>query len=236
MLHLPHVLGAPHQRGEDLVIVLAAAQVSRNPMRQLFSCGIGVCLQKAHCGHDEAGHTEGALESLLVDDPLLSWVKCSVSVLQAFDRYYLPAANRMSEHRARIVRDVINKDRAGTTFGAVATQLRAREAQFVSQRPCQCLLLHHIGSPSLGGDVESEEPVSHCAGRTQSRSTEQIARRANRCTTGNDSFDKFAPGYGSLFVCHYSVRVIFHRTEHEANRLPSIRPPIPISCECLRVD
>jgi hypothetical protein len=32
------------------------------------------------------------------------------------------------------------------------------------------------------------------------------------------------------------VRAVFHRTEHEANRLPYIQPPIPVSYERLPVN
>ena len=70
--------------------------------------GVRVRLKKTDGRHHETRHAECALKPLFVDDSLLNWMKCSVSLLQAFDGYYLPAANGMREHRARIVRDVID--------------------------------------------------------------------------------------------------------------------------------
>src|ERR1700680_4990026 len=118
----------------------------------------------------------------------------------------------MSQHRARIVRHIVNQDSAGSTFGAVAAQLRSREAQLVSQCPCQRFLLHNVGPPQLAIDVYADEPVSRRAGGSQSGSTEQIARRTDSRAAGDDTFDKSAPGYGSRFVYHSHVRTILHLT------------------------
>ena len=68
---VPHVLGALHQRGENLVVVLAAAQIAGDAVRQFLARRVRVGLQVAGGGHDEAGHAERALEALLVDDALL---------------------------------------------------------------------------------------------------------------------------------------------------------------------
>jgi hypothetical protein len=42
MVHLPHVFCAFHHGGEDLVVILAAAQVSGNTVRQLGAAGTGI--------------------------------------------------------------------------------------------------------------------------------------------------------------------------------------------------
>src|ERR1700730_5144575 len=119
MAHLPCVPGAAHQRGEDLVVVLAAAEVSRNAVRQFQSGGIRVSFQESYRGHNEAGHTKGALEPLFVDDALLDGMQRSVLTCQPFDRQDLLMTHGMCEDRARIMRHVVEQDRTGTAFGAV---------------------------------------------------------------------------------------------------------------------
>jgi len=68
-------------------------------------------------------------------------------------KYFFLVAHGVCEDRARIMRHVVEQDRTSAAFGAVAPQLRSRESQLVSQRPRQCLLLHHVDSPPLSIDV-----------------------------------------------------------------------------------
>ena len=56
MLRPSQILCAAHQRGQNLVVVLAAAQVARHALRQFLARGIGIGFQESHCSHDEAGH------------------------------------------------------------------------------------------------------------------------------------------------------------------------------------
>ena len=62
-------------------------------------------------------------------------------------------AHRVRENRTRIMRHIVEQDRTGAAFGAVAPQLRSRQAQFVSQRPRQGFLLHDVDSAALPVDV-----------------------------------------------------------------------------------
>src|SRR4029453_10786592 len=63
---LPHVLSTAHQRGEDLVVVLAATKVAGDSVREQRARRVWVRLEEAHRGLDEARHAERALEALLV--------------------------------------------------------------------------------------------------------------------------------------------------------------------------
>src|SRR6202044_541851 len=83
---VPHIFCPTHQRGENLVVVLASAQIARDSIGQLGSGRIGVRLEKRHRRHDETGHAECALKPLLIDDTLLNRMQSSVSVRQPFDR------------------------------------------------------------------------------------------------------------------------------------------------------
>src|SRR6266852_3354643 len=99
-LQPPHVLRAVHHRGENLVVILATAEVSRDAVRQLLSGGAWVRFQKSHRRHDEAGHTERALEALLVEDSLLYWMERAVRARKTFNGLNFLRAHGVREHRA----------------------------------------------------------------------------------------------------------------------------------------
>src|ERR1700693_2632493 len=99
MVSAPRVLRAADERGEDLVIVLAAAQIAGDPVRQFGSSRTGIGLQEPDRRHDETRHAEGTLESLFVDDTLLYWMQRSVVILQALGGQYSFAAHRVREYR-----------------------------------------------------------------------------------------------------------------------------------------
>src|SRR5271154_7484883 len=73
----PHIFCAAHQRGKNLVVVLATAQVSRNAVRQFAARGIWIRFQESYRRHDEPRHAECALEALFVDYALLDWMQLS---------------------------------------------------------------------------------------------------------------------------------------------------------------
>ena len=73
------ILSAAHQRGEDLVVVLTAAQVARDAVGEFLARRIGMALEIADRRHHEAGHAERALESLLVHHRLLHRVQRPVA-------------------------------------------------------------------------------------------------------------------------------------------------------------
>src|SRR5262247_4379023 len=100
-------------------------------MRQLLACGVRVRFQETDRRHDESGHAERTLESLLVDDRLLYRMQRAVCLLEPFDGLNLPVANRVRQNRARVVRHVVDEDGAGAALGTVATQLGSRETKLV---------------------------------------------------------------------------------------------------------
>src|SRR5579864_876422 len=78
MLHLPHVLGVPHQRGEDFVMVLATAQFPETPCASSSLVELELVFRKLTVAIRNPD--KGALESLFLDDALLNWMKCAVNV------------------------------------------------------------------------------------------------------------------------------------------------------------
>ena len=89
-------------------------------MREFRSGGAGVHLQESDCSHDEARHTEGALEPLFVDNALPDRMQASVLSRQAFDRQDFLIAYRMGENRTRVMRHVADQDCTSAALGAVA--------------------------------------------------------------------------------------------------------------------
>jgi hypothetical protein len=193
----PHILRPAHQRRQNLVVILTAAEISRDPVRQLPARGIGIRFQESDRSHYEAGHAERALKSLLVDDTLLHRMQGSVVARQPFDRHNLPATHRVRQHRTRIMRNVVDKDGAGSTFRTVATELGAGQSQLVTQRPCQRLLLHDIDPPLLTVNVESNEALAHAGSQLLSLQhrggTKKITGGGDGDAAADDAFDEVAP-------------------------------------------
>ena len=63
--------------------------------------------------------------------------------------------------RPRTVRNIVDEDSARSAFGAVASELRAGEAQLVTQRRRQGLLFHDVNAALLTVDVESDQPFAY---------------------------------------------------------------------------
>src|SRR4029450_13017168 len=106
---LPRVLRRAHHRIENLVVVAAAAQVARQPARQLRARGIWTALEEADRAHDEARHAERALESLFVDNGALNRVQRSISARQALNRQNTAAAYGVGQYRAGVAGDVVDE-------------------------------------------------------------------------------------------------------------------------------
>src|SRR6266516_3337654 len=121
---VPHMLSAAHQRGENLVVILAAAQIAGDAVRELLPRGTRVRLEISGRGHHESRHAESALEALLVDDALLHRRELAGGrVGETFDGDDLLAARAMGEERARVMGHIVDKDGAGTALRAVAADL-----------------------------------------------------------------------------------------------------------------
>src|SRR5450432_2348181 len=156
----PHIFRAAYQRGENLVVVLATAQVSRNAERQFATRGLWICFEETYRRHDETGHAKCALEALFVDDALLDRMQLSLGARQPLDGQDLSVAHSVCQHRARIMRHIVDKNRARATFGPVAAKLRSCESQFVAQGPGQRFLSHDIRPPQLSVHIDRNEPFT----------------------------------------------------------------------------
>ena len=176
-------------------------------MGELLAGRVGVDLEVADGGHDEAGHAEGALETLLVDDALLDGMEGAVGFSEAFDGDDLLAAGGMGEDGAGVMGHVVDEDGAGAAFGAVAAEFGAGEAEFIAQGVGEGFLLHDVYAALLAIDVEGDEALDRSGGGGLSAhavGAEHVAR-AGDGSGGDDAFEEIAPGEGAVFVidvCH----------------------------------
>src|SRR5262245_23375015 len=117
MTSASHELCTAHQRGENLVVVLTAAQIARDAVRELLPRRVRVRHQITSGRHHEPGHAERTLESLLVDNALLHRTELAgLRVGKALDGEDLLSTGAMREERARVVRDVVHQNGAGPTL------------------------------------------------------------------------------------------------------------------------
>src|SRR5215469_158461 len=223
---LPQVLSAPHHRCKNLVVVLASAQIARNAVCEFGSRGIGILFQKPDGGHDEPGHAEGALEPLFVDDALLDRVQPAVWAGKSFDRPYFPAPNCMSEDRTRIVGNIVDQHGARAAFGSVTTELGAREAELVTQRPCQRLLFHHVDAAVLAVDIDGDQPIARARLSENVGGAEQVTRGGDRRPAADDTLDEVSAGNPVGNAVKYCVCFLVH----DATRIESFGTPLPGPC------
>ena len=95
-----------------------------------------------------------------IDDALLDGAQLPRRRIgEAFDRGDFFAARAVRQHRARIVRHVVDEDGAGAALGAVAAKLGAGQAQLVAQRPRERVLRHDVDAPVLTVHVQRDEPL-----------------------------------------------------------------------------
>src|SRR5579872_1762983 len=144
MFHPPREFSAPHQRSQNLVVILAPAEIARNTAREFSTSRIWICLEESNGGHYESGHAKGALETLLFHNSPLHGMKSAIFGRESFDCQDFLPPGRVREHRAGILRDVIDEYGTGAPFGAVTGKFGAGQPELVTQRHCQRLLLRDV--------------------------------------------------------------------------------------------
>ena len=198
-LPLSHIFGPAHQGGEDLVVILATAKVSRNTVGQLLPGGVRLGFEIAEGGHEEARCTVPALEALFVEDTLLQRMQPAVGTGQPLDGQNTFSANAMGEDGAGIPGHVVDEYGAGTAFASVATCFEAGESELAAQGLGQGLLGHDIHPALLPVNLQGNESLDGAGGSLgtgSGRSGKQEAGRGNG-TGCDDAFDKLAPGHPS---------------------------------------
>ena len=100
------------------------------------------------------------------------------------------------QHRARVVRHVVDEHRARAALGAIAAELGAGEPQLVAQRHRQRFLLHDVDAAHLAVDVQRDEPLDRSRRRRlaeeRAGSAEQVADGRGRRAGRDDALDEVA--------------------------------------------
>ena len=193
---LPHVLSAAHQRGEDLVVVLAAAQVAGHAVRQFLARRVRVGLEEADRCHHESRHAERALEALLVHHRALDRMQLAIGGREPFDRRDAASADRVRQHRARVVRHVVHEHGAGAAFGAIAPELGAGEPELVAERHRQRFLAQDVDAALLPVHDQRDQAVDG-TGRgalpeQRQAAAEQVGRGGGHGAARDDALDEVA--------------------------------------------
>ena len=120
-------------RGDDVVVARAAADVALDRVADLFVARVGVAGEEVGCGHDHAGCAEPALEAVLLPESLLEWVKASVRSLETLDRRHARPVGLDREHRAALDRLAIDGHRARAALARVAADMCAGQLEVLAQ-------------------------------------------------------------------------------------------------------
>src|SRR5690606_11931830 len=109
--------------------------------------------------HHLSGRAEAALRSEFINKRLLYGMQRSVAGLQALDGYDTACLDAVREGRTGIMSNIVDQERAGTAFAAVAADLCARQSQLVTQRVGERFLRQHIDAPGPAVDVERDQAL-----------------------------------------------------------------------------
>ena len=185
-------------------------------MRELLARRVRVGLEIAGRRHHEARHAERALEALFIDDALLHCAQLAGRrVGESLNRDDLPAARALGEERTRVVRHIVDEDRAGAALRAVAADLGAREPQLVADRHREGLLRHHVDATVLAVHVQRDETLHRARRRRlaeQRRRAEQVSGGGGDGPRGDDALDETASrgrrkfGFRHLDLSHNGER------------------------------
>ena len=133
-----------HHRFDDILVAGAATQIAL----QFFACRsgiktIGMPFQNIDRGHDHAGCTETALQTVLISEGLLHGMQGVGS--EALDCRYVAVTHLDSQNAAGLHRDVIDMNDAGATLARIATRVRAGQSEVVSEKVDEQLSVFDLG-------------------------------------------------------------------------------------------
>src|SRR5947207_6167253 len=119
-------------RLDDVDVASAAAEVAADPLANLHLAGLRVHAQQPGGLHDHPGRAEAALQAVLIPERLLEGMERG-AIRHAFDRRDLRAVRLQGEHRARLGALPVDVNCAGTAVARVAADVRAGQAEDVTQ-------------------------------------------------------------------------------------------------------
>src|ERR671939_922110 len=125
------MLRCPLDRGHDVLVAGAAAQVPFDAVADLLLAGVGMALQQPVGRHDHAGRAEATLQAVLFPEPLLQRMQLAIAG-QTFDGQDLGAIGLYGQDGAGLDRQAVHDHGARAALRGVAADMRARQANHVA--------------------------------------------------------------------------------------------------------
>src|SRR5947208_5410579 len=119
-------------RGHDVLIAGAAAEIAFDGVSDLGLARLGIPGEQVHGGHDQAGSAEAALQPVLVPERLLQRMQPAV-LAQPLDGPDLLALRLYGEDGAALDRVAVDQHGTRAALARVAADVRAREVELVAQ-------------------------------------------------------------------------------------------------------
>ena len=126
-------LGGAEDRGDDVLVAGAAAEVAPDGLAGLLLGGVGVVAQVGGDGGDEPGGAEAALQAVAVLEGLLDRAEAAVGRPAALDGGDLGPVDPDREQQARTHRPPVDQHRAGPADAVLAAEMGAGQPQVVAQ-------------------------------------------------------------------------------------------------------
>src|ERR1700738_1286952 len=155
---LPHLLGCPLHRLDDVLVARAAADVARDRPADLLLAGIGVLIQQRLGDQHHPGSAEAALEPVLLFEARLYRVQLAARG-EPFDGRHLAAIRLDGEERAGLDRRAVQQDRAGAAAGGVAADVGAGQPQGLPEEVDEQQPRLHVGRAGSPVDGDRYSPL-----------------------------------------------------------------------------
>ena len=104
-----------------------------------------------------ARSAETALRAEFLDHRRLHGMQTAVLAFDALDCGYLAVPHAQGQHRAGVVRNAADHDRAGAALAVIAAELAAGETELVADRRQQGFVRRHVDAAILPVDLEGHE-------------------------------------------------------------------------------
>src|SRR5919198_3417841 len=157
-------LGGQAHRAQDVLVARATTQVAAQRRRELLVAWPRVVPQKRDRRHQEARRAETALEAMRLPERLLDRVQAIGSRRQAFHRADRGPVRLRSQHQAGPRRLAVDQDRAGATYAVLTADVRAGQAQLVTQEVAEQQARLDAATVLLSIDTDHDrDPLRHGA-------------------------------------------------------------------------
>src|SRR5207245_11704008 len=125
------VLRCVLNRLHDVDVAGAAAEISGDRPSDVGLTGRGAFLQQRVAGHQHAGRTESALQSVLLKEAFLDWIELAI-FLQSFDSHDLTAVGLNGERRTRLYGLAVEQDGARAARRCFAPDVSACQGEHLA--------------------------------------------------------------------------------------------------------